>query len=308
MTSSSYIKPLNELSSHQAKPLAHTILDAIFACRLHVSVFTLAAVWGWSRMFSTTVLAEDYLIAPLIITCIYLWNRAWDLQEDQINCPHSTQYFVRLRGPILILAPLVGIGGIALASSRGPVLAAIILTIVLLVGFAYSAPMLPGLPGKRLKEFYLIKNLTSALGWIVLVTLYPALHAGIALPAGFLLGAAILFIGVWSVEIIWDIRDLEGDQQAGVATLPNILGLAKTAYWIGALSLISTAMVLIGLKLDLLAPVWFLALSNNILVTCWVSLGAVRLQRRRLWSHGLVVAQTGLFAAAGILAFWINAF
>ena len=283
------------------------LTDVVFACRLHVSIFTLAAVWGWSRMVSTSVLSQDYFIAPVIITCIYLWNRIWDLQEDQVNCPQSTPHFARFRWPILVLAPLIGIGCIGLATSSGPAIAPIILVIVLLVGFAYSAPMLPGLPGRRLKEFYIVKNITSALGWIVLVTLYPALHAEVALHTGFLLGAAILFIGVWTVEIVWDIRDIEGDKKAGVATLPTIIGPVKTSYWIGALNLISTTMVLIGLKLDLLAPVWYLALSNNILVTCWVSLGAVRLQRQRLWSHSLVIAQTGLFAAAGVLSFWLNA-
>ena len=298
MTSDTYF---NSVATSKSTPMIQKLLDVIFACRLHVSIFTLVVVWGWGRIFSSSVLVEDYFITPLIISCIYLWNRVWDLQEDQINCPQSTRYFTRFKRPIIILTTLLGISGIALSTIHGPVLAAVILSLVLLIGFAYSAPMLPGFPGKRLKDFYLIKNLTSALGWIVLVTIYPALHANAPLHNGYLLGIAILFLEVMIVEIIWDIRDQIGDQQAGVITLPNVLGPVKTAYWIGALCLISTTMILIGLQLTLLSPVWYLALGNNLLVAYGIRLGTVRLQRHRIWSHSLVVAQTGMFAIAGLL-------
>ena len=285
---------------------ARTLVAVLFACRLHISLFTLAAVWGWSRLFATQVLPEDYLIAPLIMSCVYLWNRAWDLQEDSINCPDSTRHFERARHFILALAPLIGVVCIGLAALRGPLLAPLALVVILLVGFAYSAPFLPGRPNRRLKDFCHVKNLTSALGWVVLVTLYPALHAAGPLSAAYLLGSVILFLAVWTVEIIWDIRDVEGDRQAGVITLPVALGPAGANRWIWGLNILGAITILAGLGLKLLPQAWYLALVNNALIAGWARLGADRLQQGRFWSHGLVVAQTGLIAAAGFLALWLQ--
>jgi 4-hydroxybenzoate polyprenyltransferase len=88
----------------------------------------------------------------------------------------------------------------------------------------YSSRLVPGLP--RLKDIPVMKNVVVAISWALVCTLLPAAHMGSLNSMVFL---TIIFMTAKSFinTVLYDIRDLEGDRESGVRTIPVLLGPAN---------------------------------------------------------------------------------
>lgn len=103
------------------------------------------------------------------------------------------------------------------------------LKLLLLFSFVYILAVMYNSPffKKKIQSIIFLKNIMISLLWSLPIGFVPAL-----LKEGHWDFAAknfiITFLYFFSVEIIWDVRDLLADRQRGVKTLPNLLGLKKT--------------------------------------------------------------------------------
>ena len=161
---------------------------------------------------------------------VNILNRVVDLPEDRANKIAGTDFVAKNRRAILVL----GFGLL------GSTLVAVHLVLPWLtplrlayhsLGFAYNWRLLPG--GRRIKELYFWKNTASAIGFLLTVFGYPLAFSGwtherpLAVgitPVTILCAGLFFFLFELSFEVIYDLRDREGDAAAGVRTYPVVHG------------------------------------------------------------------------------------
>jgi 4-hydroxybenzoate polyprenyltransferase len=208
----------------------------------------------------------------------YILNKVTDLEEDERN--PGAEPIARSAAPralkvalILMLAPIPCVAWASL-HHLGLYLALMVL------GFWYSVRM-PLLSREvRLKDVLLVKNVVTTLAWTAVLVVVPAL----ARPGSptwlyeFLQTFSLLMI----ISLLWDVRDLEGDAQAGVRTVANTWGVAATKVICTAFLLLLTT---VALKVHSQVEVTFLPTVVGTLV----AILAVHAGRPARYYHGIAV-------------------
>ncbi len=204
--------------------------------RLHIvaiaALGTLTFGWlftGERPWLLAAICALDWFLVNLL-------NRVVDLKEDSANRITGVAFVERHRRAILWL----GFGTLFVSLPALWLLVPAILPLRLayhLLGFAYNWPLFPG--GRRIKQLYFWKNTASATGFMLTVFGYPlaALGHPRMSSAGIAAVAAFFFLFELSYEVIYDLRDAEGDAAAQLRTYPVVHGARGAALIADALIL-----------------------------------------------------------------------
>jgi 4-hydroxybenzoate polyprenyltransferase len=160
-----------------------------------------------------------------------------------------------------------------------------------LLGLAYNFALLPGT--RRIKELYFWKNTASATGFMLTVFGYPlASVAGGSLPDGITwmtvgVTGAFFFLFEISYEVIYDLRDVAGDRQAGVRTYPVVHGEKAAQRIVTGLIVASIASLSIGYGLGAVPWRIFVMVAAPV-----IQLLFVRQARRRGFDAGDCIGLT----------------
>jgi 4-hydroxybenzoate polyprenyltransferase len=218
--------------------------------RLHIvaiaALGTLTFGWLFTGQYPWLlcgICALDWLLVNLL-------NRVVDLQEDQANAIVGTDFVARHRRAIMVAGFAVLLGSLPLGYWLVPAITPLRLGYHLL-GFAYNWPLLPG--GRRIKQLYFWKNTASAMGFMLTAFGYPlaatgwgnSLAPGISV-ATIAYSAAFFMLFELSYEVIYDLRDAEGDRLAQVRTYPVVHGERGAVRIIDALLATSLLFLAIG--------------------------------------------------------------
>jgi 4-hydroxybenzoate polyprenyltransferase len=191
----------------------------------------LIACTGFFQTFGGYVLLGA---APNISICfavflmtfgIYSINKLTDIKEDAINRPERISFLKGREKQILAFSIFALLLSAALAYCN-ELTALLILFIPFIANCVYSSQIHPGLP--RLKDIPFVKNIVVGLSWALVCTLMPAvtLKGGPLLPV-----ASVIFLMLIKDFInstLCDLKDVNGDRESGVKTIPIILGPEKT--------------------------------------------------------------------------------
>lgn len=222
-----------------------TLATLASIARLHIVVIaatgtlTFAWVLCGERPWGLALLcASDWFVVNLL-------NRVVDLKEDAANDIPGTAWVARHRRAVLGVG--FGVLGLsfALTLALAPVLAPLRVAFHLL-GFAYNWPLLPG--RRRIKQLAFWKNTASATGFLITVFGYPLAllprRPDVSLLA---VGATVLFFFLFelSYEVLYDLRDAEGDRLADVRTWPVLFGV-QTGWRIAAAQMFAAFTVLVA--------------------------------------------------------------
>ncbi len=125
------------------------------------------------------------------------------------------------------------------------------------IGLAYNYRIVPTLKlGRtRLKEMYFFKNFGSSMLFTLSVFIYPLFALGVAdsYPLQSLVLAVLFFIPLeLTYEILYDLRDIDGDRAEGVPTYPVVHGRDRALHIIYALIALSALSPIIGALTGLL--------------------------------------------------------
>lgn len=224
-------------------------LRALFDNFLYSSLYLcIAAV---SMVYLSSVLQDISLSLPaclimfLVTFSVYNLNRTTDEEEDAIN--HSRRYaFTKKYANVLMgLSIATYIAAFLIAGMYG-ILAVAITAIPLINGILYSIPFLPrGFRYRRLKDIPVVKNFIVGLAWALPVALLPIACAGF-LPGEMTIAVGFLFFLLSFIDsTVFDIRDVQGDAETGVATIPVILGIQRTRILLSIMNGIGIGMILI---------------------------------------------------------------
>ncbi|MFH1809129.1 MAG: UbiA family prenyltransferase [Pseudomonadota bacterium] len=236
--------PLRALSVAASVGRLHIVAIASLGTLTFGWLFTGHYLWGLAA-----VCALDWFVVNLL-------NRVVDLPEDRINRITGVGFVERHRRAVLgvgfgTLAASLVVTQLAIPQITGLRLA------YQALGLCYNWPLLPG--RRRLKQLYLAKNLASAAGFVLTVFLYPlALVTDGSLPLvadidlrGVLLAALFFVPFELSYEVLYDLRDAEGDRAAGVQSFAVVHGERITTGIVDGLIAVSLLPLIIGYGLGL---------------------------------------------------------
>lgn len=162
----------------------------------------------------------------LMTFSLYSLNKLTDMKEDAINMPERLNFLKGRRNLIIIYSVVAYLLCILLTFFDKPS-SVFIVFVPLIANALYGSRLLPGLP--RLKDISFMKNIVVAVSWAVTTTLLPAGHilnekSTIALVLYFMLAKA--FVNT----VLYDVRDVTGDKENGIRTMPVIFGQKKTTF------------------------------------------------------------------------------
>jgi len=134
---------------------------------------------------------------------------------------------------------LLSLGGIgcAVAAFHLPLNILFACTVLAVLSFSYSIPLLPFKNKKRLKDFGWIKILVLTTVWTIVTSILPILYHKMNI-SDYPYEILMRFVFMFTLCVAFDIRDMQTDMDAGIATLPNIIGI-KGSYRVMSVSMIS---------------------------------------------------------------------
>ena len=196
--------------------------------RIYLSIYFFLIAYNAAKQYN--IVSE---VLPVIIAftmwhySVYLFNKIYDSTEDRISQPSEALSDIQKK-PLLIFSLFLLFSpiGILLFFHHS------IIPYLFFIpwGILYSFPLPPN--GFRIKQVFLLKNIYSAFfGWTtpIMVIIYFYSHQKVN---ALLLCAAFLFtfFVVMVYELIFDIRDRNGDKASNVITFPVKFGIMKTKF------------------------------------------------------------------------------
>ncbi|MBZ0218614.1 MAG: UbiA family prenyltransferase [Fimbriimonadaceae bacterium] len=269
--------------------------------RFQATFFAIGALWGFSSLLGYSVKPVDWIIVPLLATCVYQLNRLSDFEEDHLNYPEDAKSAMENRRFILFASIGSFLGTLLLGLLYSNAAGIVMISSLLLLGYLYSFPTIGNNPRLRIKDLFIGKNLAPAIGWAATVCLYPVVNAGRNLDLEVLSCFAAILVGSFLLEIICDVRDYVGDKQANIKSIPVQLGLGRTKLIINVLNTVSGLAVLIAVIFEILPLPWILLFINNVFVGFIANVMFDRLTSNRLISHSLIFFQIVLVCVLGIV-------
>lgn len=204
---------------------------------LHMGFFGAAIAYAVSVLLATPFSLPSYAICFLVVFSLYNTNKSVDLEEDLINQPEKAEFQLRFGRPLYWAGILAYLAALALALWQG--LNVFLATLFpLAIGLAYSLKLLPeGHRFRRFKDMPFLKNacIGFTLGFILVAI--PAVAEGLPFGWPVFLAFAFVFLRLIVNTVNFDIRDVKGDRQSGVLTIPVLFGERKTRF---ALDLVNT--------------------------------------------------------------------
>lgn len=266
-----------------------------------MALCSVAAMWAWSGLLHAPLHGRDAVIVCATVIAVYQWNRLTDLCEDRLNCSDELEYAIGHAAQIKVICLVaIVLVGVLLSTSPHPA-KGLIVGFCLALGYCYGTPIRGG-PARRLKNIPFIKNLSSGLGWALLTVLYPVVGACDLANFRIWLAFAYMLIAVVMVEMLWDIRDINGDRQAGVHSMPVNVGIPRTEWLISWLNLLSAIIVACILFAGRLQAVWAIILLNFCLVHIVLTAFNRYKLLQRPCSHALILLQSIVLIGVGAAA------
>lgn len=235
------------------------IFALIAVSRFHIAALAAMGTLTFGWLFTghypwllAGVCALDWYIVNLL-------NNVTDQEEDSVNQISGTEFTGRHKNRLIAIIIAVLISSLVLIHFLNPFITTLRITCHLL-GFLYNWPLLPG--RRRLKDLYFWKNTASATGFIITILGYPLApvlfyHHPSDFPApvswvSVCFSALFLFFFILSNEIIYDMRDIKGDELVGMRTYPVVHGKRTASRIIDGLIACSVIVLFIGYMFHLL--------------------------------------------------------
>jgi len=155
---------------------------------------------------------------------LYSLNKLTDIKEDAINMPERLNYLRGRKNFIIGYSVAAYSMCMLLAFLDRPSSVAITL-FPLIANALYGSKLLRGVP--RLKEIPIMKNVVVATSWAFTTTLLPTYH----MVDGMSIVAPIFYfilVKGFVNTVLYDTRDVKGDKENGIRTLPVQMGRRKT--------------------------------------------------------------------------------
>lgn len=204
---------ISEKSSLMYKSWAWLVYSNIFISLEALFIAVLTVLLSGFKMH-----AEPLIISFSTFFLIYNVDRYIGGEEDEENMPMRTS-FVRKNGKYFFILSIAGyLSALYLSAAQGLLNFALVL-IPILVSIMYSI--------FKLKKILFVKNIAVGVSWGIVPLLVGAYYGDIMRPEIIFL-SAFFTVSFFRSSMIFDIKDIKGDLEEGVRTIPNQFGVTDT--------------------------------------------------------------------------------
>lgn len=229
-------------------PSSSVISDGLAIARYHIVLVAMVAcvAFGWieteQRLFGVA------LVCGLDWFLVNLMNRITDVAEDSANGIAGTSLVARHPRALTALAIGLLVSSFVLVHLIWPAITPWRVA-VQAIGLGYNYDIVPTPRGfSRFKEMYFWKNFGSSVLFVLTCFVYPLAVAERTASWGTIVTLALFFVPFeLTYEILYDLRDLEGDRREGVPTYPVVHGPERARQIIDALLVASAIVLVVGL-------------------------------------------------------------
>lgn len=284
-----------------------------FRNKLHLSLLSSLGAASWSVYFDIPVNLWAVLTVFFLTFSIYQDNRLTDEGEDATNDPEGLKNALRHEALITYATfYLLSLVSLVTAFQFGRP-AFLTTALVILIGFLYNHKCFPAFlsrrlnGARRLKDIYIVKNLTPPIDWATALVFLSLFFEGEALSLKAWICWGYVFICAFFVEVMWDMRDHRGDLMSGIKTIANTLSFAQTKRFLILTSLISGLLLLYFTNAENLPSSTYFLLANNVAVIVIASLYKENKTAfmRKISDYTILLASV-LFVSFGLIAFYSN--
>jgi 4-hydroxybenzoate polyprenyltransferase len=287
------------------------MLYYFFRNKLHLSLLSALSAASWSVYFEIPVNGWAILTIFLLTFSIYQDNRLTDDIEDAINDPDSLIRAVRSEVLITyVIFYLISFISLVIAFQFGSS-AFMAVMFIIVIGYLYNHKIFPAflyqrLKGaRRLKDIYIVKNLTPPLDWATALIFLPLFFDGRSLSLKAWICWGYVFVCAFFIEVMWDMRDRRGDMLSGIKTIGNSFTFLQTKKLLITTSLISGVLIFYFTFMKILPGSSYFLLLNNIAVMVIASMYNEHKEAfMRKISDLTIVLATILFLSFGLIAFY----
>lgn len=149
---------------------------------------------------------------------VYSLDRIAGLEEDAANVPDRAQFTRRYGRPLFVAGGVLYLCAVGVAVANDfPMAEFTALPLVAAVGYSVL----------DLKRLFLVKNLLVGACWGA-IPLGVGVYHGVLWTSELLAFAAFVAATITIAAAVFDLKDLRGDREAGIRTLPTVIGPRRT--------------------------------------------------------------------------------
>jgi len=235
-----------------------SILDFIGHTNIYLAVAAAVTSYVSLKLINAPSDITVPMIAFLVTFSIYNFNRKTDVEEDAINYPERLKFFRRYGNYSIGAAIACYLFAIFLASFKGLVTVLVVL-IPLILGIVYSVRWVPRrlseeIGFSRLKERAYTKDFIVALGWASGMAFVPMSYFSMGITSAVLALFFFIFLRVFITTVVFDMRDIKGDGERGINSIPIAIGFHRSRLLAALLNTVSASLVIVAVFNGWLPP------------------------------------------------------
>ena len=284
-----------------------------FRNKLHLSLLSALGAASWSIYFNIPVNGWAVLTVFLLTFSIYQDNRLTDEIEDAENDLEGLRNALKNKALITyVIFYLISFVSLVIAFQFGQS-AFWITALIILIGFLYNHKCFPAFlsrhlnGARRLKDMYIVKNLTPPLDWATALVFLPLFFEGHSLSLKAWICWGYVFVCAFFIEVMWDMRDRRGDLLSGIKTIANTFSFPHTKQFLTIMSLISGLLLSYFTFTKILPESTYFLLSNNVAVIVIARMYKEKKEEfMRKISNLTILLATVLFLSFGLIASFSN--
>ncbi|NPE27237.1 UbiA family prenyltransferase [Methanococcoides sp. SA1] len=205
-----------------------------------------------SIIFAIPITWDFMLIIYLIFYSIYVYDYFTGAEEDKGNYSSRSEYLQNNDEKMLIgtiYGSIVAIAFTYLIFSD--IKNMLIGFAILILGLMYHSHF-----KSITKKFPAFKNLFVSLVWGLLIYIMFTYY-GYQIDMSAMVISAFVFLRMMGIQILFDIRDIEGDRIKGLLTIPAIFGHGKSMSFLKMLNIVTLILLAVGVYMKIL-PIFVL--------------------------------------------------
>ncbi len=283
-----------------------SVIDFVLRNRILQVLAAVLIVWALPPWYGSAPSWNAALSILLAGFGLYQLNRVFDVVEDEINDPNAYARTSAVKAVLRTVAISAILASLCLSIVLTNYLATATLSIMILIGVLYSVPFLKRGQGesRRLKQIASLKNAIPSVVWPFTTILYPAMSSSGVRLLQLLLAIIALSCGIFTIEVAWDVRDMRGDQVAGISTLATAFGVHRALLVPLVASCVQALVITLLVYFGNLATLWLLPALLLVLLPAVAYLWKDSLASNRDRSHLLVLINISAVIPLGLAGRW----
>ncbi len=273
------------------------VWDFFVHSSLHYAFAGTSLAFVGSSVLNFNMPLIHYFIIFSMFFFIAAFNRYVDSKEDEINDPERVNFLKNKNFAIVSLSIVfLLLSALILFYLRNYLLIEIF-SAAFFISYFYNKKLF--IVSKKLKELFVIKNVSIALLIVLLGVVYPYVLSNASDFAFLAIISSFFFTRMFINTVTFDIKDIDGDKHAGVMTIPVALGEEKSRYYLNFCNVLSGLILVVWFILEPHSQYLLLLFLPVLMASFYINLQSKKF--RRTLQYELLVDGSELYLLAFVV-------